>query len=102
MNEPIQRVYRQEDSNSTLGTIATHVGINLATSAATEGAAIAMAKTRPDAKVPLFGGTFHNMAYRKGNYITSGMATKKGRIMNYTSSVGLGLLTGALTSPVDK
>lgn len=105
MNEPYQRVHKQEDSNSTLGTIAKHIGFNVAASGAFEGATILGAKKINKTKHPVASDVFNSMAYNYDpedgkymKYVKAGAATKQGRILNYGGSVIGGLLTGAIAS----
>lgn len=119
MNEPYNRVHKQENSNSTLYTnIGTDIGIGLGTAAAIDGYGVYSKKT---AKTPM------QIQHVKDNYYTDynvkqiadqlgtkffekegkvrnaigklpiyGPSTTKGRIFNYGTAIGAGLLTGAL------
>ena len=104
MNEPYQKVHRNEDSNSTLGSIAKYTGINLAISGATELGIVAGAKYVNEQKHPNAHSFLNAGAYNKGeggrvmSALTSGVATKKGRIVNYGMSAVGGILAGALAS----
>lgn len=105
MNEPYQHVHKQEDSNSTIGTISKHISASLAMSAAIEGGSVLLAKKINGQKHPQGKEFFHNLAYAKGSGnnrlmkgLTSGVSTKAGRIANYGGSVIGGLLTGTISS----
>lgn len=104
MNEPYNRVHKQEDSNSTLGLYAKHIGIGLATSAGIEGGSVLGAK---HIKNETLNQVFHNTAYAKPegkymSYLGAGAATKKGRMVSYGSAIAGGILTAALSSNLPK
>ncbi len=103
MNEPYQRVHSQEESNSTIGTIARNIGINMSIAGAIEASSVAGAKYINSEKHPALQQLFYNNAYSPGmnnkflRPFTAGSATKTGRIVNYGTAIGTGLMSGLLT-----
>lgn len=107
MNEPYNRVHVQEDSNSTIGTIGTHIGLGMATSAAMEAGSAMGAKHINNPSTKEF---FNQMSYHRpdpnsgflNRTFNHGMSTGRGRLMNYGGAAAGGLLTGMISANRDE